>query len=151
MKKCYSQKHNKFNFSIPQVLTIIVSFLAVLFILPLHALPAIAENHFQENNTQNPDSIPELLSEAALTKIAGDICLCLTKVNDSRSATEIEQDMEACFSVNLVNHFPTLEAEFGDELFNGTDVNQALMEQVGLQVGDRLYNSCPRFTQLFKP
>lgn len=146
MKKCYSKRSKNFYLFL---------FVASFFTLSLQSSPSIADIVVVEEYTANSvyliDSIPPQLSEPALSKISEDICLCLNDVNDSRSPTEIEQSMEACFSINLVNHFPTLESEFGELLFNGADVNQALMEHVGLQLGDWLYRSCPRFTQLFKP
>jgi hypothetical protein len=146
MKKCYSKGSKNFYLFL---------FIASFFTLSLQSSPSLADvignEEYAAKSVYMIDSIPAKLSEPALSKISEDICLCLNDVNDSRSATEIEQSMEACFSINLVNHFSTLEAEFGDLLFNGTDVNHSLMEQVGLQLGDWLYRSCPRFTQLFKP
>lgn len=83
-----------------------------------------------------------------LSTISADVCACVGKINENRRPTEIEQDLEACFSMGIVNHFEALEKELGDFLFNGTDLNFEMITQLGLQLGDNLYHHCQGFSKL---
>ena len=83
-----------------------------------------------------------------LNTISTDVCDCVGNINENRRPPEIEQDLEACFSMGIVNHFEALEKELGDFLFNGTDLNFEMISQLGLQLGDHLFQHCPGFSKL---
>ncbi len=102
----------------------------------------------QDAQTGEQDTL--LLPPLLLESIAGDVCICVEGIAVDRMRAEVDQEVEACFTVTLVENFEDLEAYFGHRIFNGTRLNLEIMEQIGTQLGERLLISCPAFTRLIR-